>query len=85
MLSTAARFILLGIGVYYKNNLATEGWQLDESHPVIYKERIRGTESNNIFIVGDYGLVSHFNGVTWKHFTGNELPNLLGSTIILWI
>jgi len=74
-----SKVYIVGNGVYYKNDLATENWQLDESHPLIYKERIRGTESNNIFLVGDYGLVSHFNGVTWKHFTGNELPNLLGN------
>jgi hypothetical protein len=70
---------IVGNGVFYKNNLAIDGWQLDDFNPLIYKESIRGTEINNVFIAGDFGLVSHFNGVTWKHYTGNELPNLLGN------
>ena len=70
---------VVGNGVYYKDNIMTTGWQLDDTHPLIYKERIRGTISNDIFIVGDFGLVSHFNGAIWKHYTVNELPNLLGN------
>jgi hypothetical protein len=74
-----SRIYVVGNGVYYKDNIMTTGWKLDDTQPLIYKERMRGTGSNDIFIVGDFGLVSHFNGATWKHYTGNELPNLLGN------
>ena len=27
---------------------------------------IRGNDLNDIFVAGDFGLVAHFNGSTWK-------------------
>ncbi|MBI5473054.1 MAG: hypothetical protein HY961_11990 [Ignavibacteriae bacterium] len=30
--------------------------------------RIRGSGVNDYSIIGDYGMVAHFNGVTWKYF-----------------
>ena len=39
--------------------------------PLYYSDNIRGTENNNIFVCGDFGLFAHFNGSTWK--TYNEL------------
>ena len=74
-----SKIFIVGNGVYYNDNIITTSWRLDDTHPLIYKERIRGTGSNDIFIVGDFGLVSHFNGATWKHYAGNELPKLLGN------
>jgi hypothetical protein len=70
---------VVGDGVFFKNNLNDTRWEQDETHPLLFKRRIRGKDWNDIFIVGDFGLVSHFNGVNWRHYTGNELPNLLGN------
>ncbi len=36
--------------------------------PLYYSRNIRGTDYNNIFVCGDYGLFSHFNGIEWKTF-----------------
>jgi hypothetical protein len=33
-----------------------------------FVRRIRGTSSNNVWAVGDFGLCGHFNGSTWKVF-----------------
>ncbi len=33
-----------------------------------YTERIRGAEVNDIFVVGDFGIVAHYNGISWKLF-----------------
>ncbi len=40
-----------------------------------YTNRIRGSDWNNVFVVGDFGLVSHFNGSTWHSFFPAVLVN----------
>jgi hypothetical protein len=70
---------IVGDGVFFKNNLSSTVWQQEENHPLLLKRLIRGIEMNDIFIVGDFGLVSHYNGIIWHHYTGNELPDLNGS------
>jgi hypothetical protein len=37
-----------------------------------YCERIRGYASNNIFVTGDFGNVTHFNGKEWYHYSKLE-------------
>lgn len=66
-------FYVVGNGVYRKNTLEDTKWVLENSHPSLYKEAIRGNNWNDVVIVGDFGLVSHFNGLTWKHYN-IELP-----------
>ncbi|MHB2149321.1 glucosyl transferase [Calditrichota bacterium LG25] len=36
------------------------------------KYRIRGSSLNNIFIVGQHGLIWHYNGKRWQNFSDNE-------------
>jgi hypothetical protein len=45
--------------------------------PVIYTNRIRGNASNDVITVGDFGIVAHFNGVTWNVY--NELAIAVGN------
>jgi hypothetical protein len=33
---------------------------------------------NNIVVSGSNGLVSHFNGYSWKHYLNSELPYFTG-------
>jgi peroxiredoxin len=33
---------------------------------LIYTDRIRGVGLNDVFVVGDFGLVAHFNGFSWR-------------------
>lgn len=35
--------------------------------------RVRGEGKNEIFLAGDFSMIWHFNGITWKHF--NNLLN----------
>lgn len=70
---------VVGDGVFYKDKLNEPIWKHDQSHPFLFKRSIRGNEWNDIIIVGDFGLVSHYNGKSWHHYRGNELPNLSGS------
>jgi hypothetical protein len=33
-----------------------------------YTSCIRGSAANNVFVVGDFGLIAHFNGNAWQTF-----------------
>lgn len=50
------RFYVTGNGVYIKNNLAEARWQSENTHPLLYKDRIRGVRWNDVFIAGSGGL-----------------------------
>jgi hypothetical protein len=70
------RFYITGNGVYSKKTLDDLRWQNDDTHPLLYKDRIRGNRWNDVWISGSGGLMSHYNGATWKHYTGTELPRV---------
>jgi len=46
-------------------------WNEITEVPLYYSRNIRGTDNNNIFVCGDFGLFAHFGGTSWK--TYNEL------------
>jgi hypothetical protein len=69
---TPRKIFLCGDGVHYRVN---ETWNRVEDLPSIFYNRIRGSGLNNIWVVGDFGIVLHYNGVTWK-----EIPQLWLST-----
>jgi hypothetical protein len=71
-------YYITGNGVFTKQKLSEPDWLLDATHPLFYKDAIRGSDWNNVFIVGSFGLVSHYNGSTWRHYAGSELPSLNG-------
>ncbi len=41
-------------------------WKEIKDIPPYYSRFIRGTDYNNVFVSGDFGLVSHYNGTDWK-------------------
>ena len=63
----------------YKTRALGLPWQKVKGIPPIEMEAIRGTGPNDIFVVGDFGLVLHWNGASWHEYTGNELPYIQGS------
>lgn len=64
------------VGTFYSTNGGTT-WsgndilisEYDVDPSVAYDAN--GNAWNNVFTVGDFGLVSHFNGSTWKHYNVN--------------
>ncbi|VAX19019.1 hypothetical protein MNBD_IGNAVI01-2735, partial [hydrothermal vent metagenome] len=40
-----------------------------------YVTKIRGSNINNIFTVGTFGEINHFDGVNWKNIEDFEVPN----------
>ena len=61
-----------GGGVFQSKRDGT--WK-EMSLPLIYTNRIRGNDENDIVVVGDFGIVAHYNGVTWKVYNELKLPN----------
>ena len=54
-----------GDGMFIKSlNL----WKKQEEITPVFKERIRGNSKNDLFLVGSYGLLAHYNGVSWKEY-----------------
>ena len=69
---------VVGDGLFSKSKFTDARWQLDGTQPSIYKRRIRGNSWNDFFIAGDFGLLSHYNGMTWKHYQGEKFPSFFG-------
>jgi hypothetical protein len=55
-----------GGGVIVRNYLGE--YYLIEETPQYYTNQIRGSNYNNIFVVGDFGTIAHYNGTTWYDF-----------------
>jgi hypothetical protein len=63
-------YFVAGSGIYKKLNLADATWgRYPHSVTPNYTEGIRGNDTNDIVVVGDYGDLLHYNGQFWKSFT----------------
>ncbi len=70
------KYYLVGNGVLSRTTLSDTGW-VNYSVGTITQSgsiSIRGANQNDIFIVGDYFDMSHYNGVSWYNYM-NELPH----------
>jgi len=43
------------------------GWS-EMPIPLLYTNRVRGNGINDIWVVGDFGFVAHFNGLSWQTY-----------------
>jgi len=63
------QYYLVGSGVFQKNRLTDAAWTNRPSDITTYfTEGIRGLAANDIFVVGDFGEVLHWNGASWKSY-----------------
>ena len=53
---------------FYTTRMLGDQWIKDLSIPMFSKSAIRGTNYNNIFLGGAFGLLMHFNGTDWKNY-----------------
>jgi hypothetical protein len=72
------KYFIAGDGLYSSLSL-DDVWNEEKGSPRLYKNAVRGTNLNNIVVSGAYGLLSHFNGLTWYHYVYAELSYLSGS------
>ena len=59
------KMYVCGIGIQAKAN---DQWMMEPDLPPIFYNRIHGSALNDIWVVGDFGIVLHFNGIRWKQF-----------------
>ena len=76
--SAGREYWLVGDGVF-RARLQPHNWELIRSFPAYFAHGIGGTDVNDIWVVGAFGLVSHFNGKSWHHYMGSELPKFFGN------
>jgi hypothetical protein len=43
-------------------------WKQQVTITPVFKERIRGNSKHDLFLVGDFGLLAHYNGVSWREY-----------------
>jgi len=71
------KYYIVGAGVFPARTLE-QVWNYDPELYVYYTHAIRGNELNDIVVCGSSGYLSHFNGLFWRHYLGDELPNFYG-------
>jgi len=69
---TPQKVYLCGGGVHYRRN---NTWTRVGGLPEIFTNRIRGNDENDIWIVGDFGIALHYNGMTWREYPELRLYN----------
>ncbi|AFH48704.1 Hypothetical protein IALB_0993 [Ignavibacterium album JCM 16511] len=75
------KYYIVGAGIYFSNNLNKTNWKRTDYQSTRYSEKIRGTNFNDIFIVGSYNQVLHFNGFSWYEYTEYEFGENLSVDI----
>lgn len=56
-----------GGGVFINNG--SSQWYEQTDIPLISSNRIRGIAKNDVFVGGDFGLLTHFNGQNWMVYS----------------
>lgn len=71
------RTYFIGGDGFYSARLLGETWIRDINMPPYYKTSIRGSDFNDIVITGAYGLLMHFNGMSWYNY--QDITYITGS------
>ena len=61
-----------GSGLYIYEN---EQWNEVTDLPKIFKNRVRGNHQNDVFVIGDFGIFTHYNGNSWKIYDSLSLSS----------
>ena len=73
------KYYLVGSGIYKKAHLNESLWDSSLiSISEFHTNAVRANNINDVFIVGAYGEVLHFNGINWNSYQ-NELGVFFGS------
>ncbi len=64
---TKRKYIIVGDG-YYESADYNHKWKRTLGLPRKYKFSIDAISFNDIITCGSYGLLSHYNGYSWRHF-----------------
>jgi hypothetical protein len=67
------RLFTAGGGVFTR--LTNQHWKEFTELPFVYSSRIRGQRINDIFVVGHFSLLSHYNGANWHVYSEVAVAN----------
>ena len=72
-------YYVVGSGIYEKTNLSINSWK-DNGFSITHyaTTSVRGNNINDIFTVGAFGEILHYNGFRWKSYLP-ELGTFSGS------
>lgn len=65
------KYMIVGDGIYQKHDIESAGsWDTIPWRDAIdgYVQTIAGLDTNDIFLAGAYGTLSHYNGQTWRKY-----------------
>jgi len=72
-------YYVAGSGIYEKKSLSESEWKNDPlrytTHTIM---KVQATGLNDVFMVGSFGEILHFNGISWKSYL-NESTAIEGS------
>ncbi len=57
-------------------------WKGAKDIPSNYNRSIRGTDLNDIFVCGDFGLLAHYNGMRWKVYNNVIVKDIYYSVAV---
>jgi hypothetical protein len=66
------RYYVVGAGVHHKRTLNGNLWTVYPPGVVTtyHSSAVSGNALNNVFVVGSFLEMVHFNGVSWRHYRG---------------
>ncbi len=69
------KYFVVGAGIHYNSDISDTVWNTYPSGEVTtyYSSEICGNGINDVFVVGSFYEVVHYNGLTWYNYE-NELP-----------
>jgi len=64
------KYCIAGDGYYESKGSTSDNWELWPTGRATYcySRIVRGNGINDIFVAGDYGEISHYNGSTWMNY-----------------
>ena len=60
------QLFVCGDGVFINNY--SNSWEEQDKLTFVFTERVRGSGKNDIFVVGHFGFLAHYNGASWKEY-----------------
>jgi hypothetical protein len=74
-------YFVCGDGLYKTKKLGNNWKRIQNNLPPFYISEIRGPDTNDFFVTGHFGLLSHYNGSTWRHYSETELSSLSNTVL----
>ena len=72
------QYYVVGAGIHHKRLLSDSAWTAYPSGVVtrFSSGAVRGQNINNVFVVGSFGEMVHYNGASWhRYFSDIPLPS----------